>query len=192
MSGLGDSGAGTVRSVSPTLGRFFQESLKSNSRPSMPTTPPKSRKAVRSRPSSCFQISHLPQIRVIDTTNSANKVYKVSPDKKQVAPPLPTHKAERGFLRLRIVYNRERPGSNAQLTVKVVEARGLPAMDRYETQHQSHLSSIADSTCISNGLSDPYVRIFMGNERRKTATIKKTLDPVWNETFKMCGWSLVC
>eukprot|EP01156_Anaeramoeba_ignava_P002757 Anaeramoba_ignava/a219449_53.p1 GENE.a219449_53~~a219449_53.p1 ORF type:complete len:533 (+),score=174.37 a219449_53:6-1604(+) len=36
----------------------------------------------------------------------------------------------------------------------------------------------------SNGKSDPYCKVFYGKKKQKTKTIKKTLDPVWNEKLK--------
>ncbi|ODV97927.1 hypothetical protein PACTADRAFT_47760 [Pachysolen tannophilus NRRL Y-2460] len=53
-----------------------------------------------------------------------------------------------------------------KLTVTVVSASDLPAAD-------------------SNGKSDPYVKLFLNNEEQeffKTKTIKKTLNPTFNET----------
>ena len=35
----------------------------------------------------------------------------------------------------------------------------------------------------SNGFSDPYAVIRMGNQKVKTRIIKKNLDPVWDEEF---------
>lgn len=38
----------------------------------------------------------------------------------------------------------------------------------------------------SNGKSDPYCKLKLNNKKIfKTQTIKKTLDPVWNETVKV-------
>ena len=35
----------------------------------------------------------------------------------------------------------------------------------------------------SNGLSDPYCKLYFGGKQFKTTTIKKTLNPEWNERF---------
>ena len=35
----------------------------------------------------------------------------------------------------------------------------------------------------SNGKSDPFCVIRVGDKRHKTSTKMKTLEPVWNETF---------
>jgi hypothetical protein len=35
-----------------------------------------------------------------------------------------------------------------------------------------------------NGLSDPFVKIMFGNERKRTTVVRKNLNPVWNESFK--------
>jgi hypothetical protein len=51
------------------------------------------------------------------------------------------------------------------LTVRVIEATGLVAADR-------------------SGVSDPYVRITFEQQKKQTKVIKKTLAPVWNETFE--------
>lgn len=39
----------------------------------------------------------------------------------------------------------------------------------------------------SNGLSDPYVILQAGRCKAKSRTIRKTLDPVWNEEFEFSG-----
>ncbi|XP_068643334.1 C2 and GRAM domain-containing protein At1g03370-like [Aristolochia californica] len=51
-----------------------------------------------------------------------------------------------------------------KLSVHVIEARNLPAMDL-------------------NGSSDPYVRLQLGKSRLKTKVVKKSLNPSWNEEF---------
>jgi len=56
-----------------------------------------------------------------------------------------------------------------RLNVEILEAHHLPAMD-------------------SNGFSDPFVKIYLNPDPKKltrhvTQVIKKTLNPVWNETF---------
>lgn len=51
-----------------------------------------------------------------------------------------------------------------KLSVKVIEARNLPAMDL-------------------NGFSDPYVRLQVGRNRFRTKVVKKCLNPSWNEEF---------
>lgn len=39
----------------------------------------------------------------------------------------------------------------------------------------------------SNGKSDPYVKLSSAGVEKKSKTIKKTLDPVWNEVFELKG-----
>eukprot|EP01088_Endostelium_zonatum_P010922 TRINITY_DN2461_c0_g1_i2.p1 TRINITY_DN2461_c0_g1~~TRINITY_DN2461_c0_g1_i2.p1 ORF type:complete len:334 (-),score=87.77 TRINITY_DN2461_c0_g1_i2:135-1088(-) len=51
-----------------------------------------------------------------------------------------------------------------RLTVKVLRAIDLAAKDL-------------------SGTSDPYVTIEIGNQKHKTSTIKKNLNPTWNQTF---------
>ena len=53
---------------------------------------------------------------------------------------------------------------SAVLTIGIIAARGLEAMD-------------------SNGTSDPYVVVHVGSEKRKTKVIQKELNPQWNEKF---------
>ncbi|EGG14945.1 Phosphatidylserine decarboxylase proenzyme 2 precursor [Cavenderia fasciculata] len=53
------------------------------------------------------------------------------------------------------------------LSISIAEARGLPKMDL-------------------NGFADPFVSVtFGGNKIHKTATIKKSLSPSWNEQFNV-------
>lgn len=51
-----------------------------------------------------------------------------------------------------------------KLLVRVVEARGLPAV---------HL----------NGSSDPFVKLKLGKRRAKTGVVKRSLAPAWDEEF---------
>ncbi|KAL6596603.1 hypothetical protein ACP70R_047246 [Stipagrostis hirtigluma subsp. patula] len=51
-----------------------------------------------------------------------------------------------------------------RLVVRVIEARGLPAMD-------------------GDGARDPYARAQLGKQRAKTKVARKTLSPAWDEEF---------
>jgi len=55
-----------------------------------------------------------------------------------------------------------------KLLVRVVEARGLPGV---------HL----------NGSSDPFVKLKLGKRRAKTAVVKRSLAPAWDEEFSFLG-----
>lgn len=72
-------------------------------------------------------------------------------------------------LRGMLKYSLEYDFNQSILSVSICEARDLPAMDL-------------------NGLSDPYVCVFMSNNKNyqmfKTKIHKHTLNPVFNETFK--------
>lgn len=74
-------------------------------------------------------------------------------------------KAEKnyGVITFRVEYDFE----NSKLSVSILKASNLPAMDR-------------------NGMSDPYVKVFIAPERKQkyeTKIIRNTLNPVYNETF---------
>jgi len=57
------------------------------------------------------------------------------------------------------------PGQKATLTMLIAKARKVDAADL-------------------NGKSDPYIKIVVdGKEIKKTSIKKRTLNPVWNETF---------
>jgi hypothetical protein len=53
--------------------------------------------------------------------------------------------------------------------------------------HSGHNLVAADS----NGLSDPYVEIRVGKRVVKSATQRRTLDPVFEETFEFDIWSIL-
>ncbi|KPP65505.1 synaptotagmin-3-like [Scleropages formosus] len=62
------------------------------------------------------------------------------------------------------------PYSTEQLVVKILKALDLPAKD-------------------ANGFSDPYVKIYLLPDRKKkfqTKVHRKTLNPIFNETFQFC------
>jgi Ca2+-dependent lipid-binding protein len=42
--------------------------------------------------------------------------------------------------------------------------------------------------CDDNGLSDPYAKLSLGEQKQRSRTIQKTLNPVWrNEVFAFYG-----
>lgn len=58
-----------------------------------------------------------------------------------------------------------------ELQVTVVNAQGVPSMDR-------------------GGSSDPYVEVTVNGKTQKTSVQKDSLKPTWNETFKFPGISI--
>lgn len=42
----------------------------------------------------------------------------------------------------------------------------------------------------SNGKSDPFCVIQVGDKKQKTSTKPETLDPVWNETFAFSSYQI--
>lgn len=54
--------------------------------------------------------------------------------------------------------------TEAEVLAQVIAAKGLKGMD-------------------SNGLSDPYAWVKLGETKCRTKTISKSLEPFWNETF---------
>lgn len=61
--------------------------------------------------------------------------------------------------------------TNHMFTIEILEARGLKSCDR-------------------NGLSDPYLILFLNTEEiGRTQTIYKTLNPVWNNIFEFSTFS---
>ena len=75
-----------------------------------------------------------------------------------VLEPLDAHNMIAGDVRISIL------ASKTAFTVTVKEARNLAAKD-------------------SNGLSDPFARLQLGNNKKKSSTQKKTLNPKWDESF---------
>lgn len=69
-----------------------------------------------------------------------------------------------GSVHLRFTYS---PRENNKLTVTVIQAANLRSSDM-------------------NGLSDPYCKLYLGNRqtKQKTRVQKKTLHPIFNETFQ--------
>ena len=56
------------------------------------------------------------------------------------------------------------------------------------TVHRARKLQAMDMGFLGGGTSDPYVVIKIGEERKQTATIKKNLSPVWEETFQIPIW----
>ncbi len=83
--------------------------------------------------------------------------------------------------------------SNAPDAAKAIRkaARGVGAAlvkaandDRYWELRVTVLRAWNLRAMDSNGLSDPYVRVTVGEETYQTSTIKKSLDVTFNETFR--------
>lgn len=62
------------------------------------------------------------------------------------------------------------------MAVNVIQAADLAAMDM-------------------NGTSDPYVKVYLLPDKKKkfeTKVHRKTLNPIFNETFNFKGWAIGC
>ena len=71
---------------------------------------------------------------------------------------------------------------------KLIQARTTESYNAYGVMHGSKLTVEAlDAKDLvpmdSNGLSDPYVILEIGNQKEQTKYIRETLSPVWNEEF---------
>jgi len=97
--------------------------------------------------------------------------------KAKSAPPTPKtepeeeRKAKGGFMDMSFLSkskdtNPKAPKPNGTIHIKVHNAENLTSAD-------------------SNGKSDPYVLILVGDSKAKTKPKKKTLDPVWEEDFSL-------
>lgn len=69
-----------------------------------------------------------------------------------------------GDVKLRLTYSPPKGDTDGTLTVLVKKARNLAVKD-------------------ANGLSDPYVKLRLGGQKKKTKVVKKNLSPVWDEEF---------
>lgn len=68
---------------------------------------------------------------------------------------------------------------NQDLSVKVrLFESWYQQSSQIQISHATRLPSMD-----SNGFSDPFCFIIVGDRRLKTSVKKKTLNPVWNETF---------
>lgn len=65
-----------------------------------------------------------------------------------------------------------------KLRLRIIEAKDLIAAD------SNGIYSSFAIEFISTGLSDPYCWVEHGNEKLKTQTKKKTLNPRWDESFE--------
>ncbi|ETN85837.1 C2 domain protein, partial [Necator americanus] len=108
-----------------------------------------------------YQSSTQKTVDIGDVPSFTSKTLAVQPD--GVLPPSVPAGQEYGEILARIDYD----FSQNKLAVTILEAHGLPAMDR-------------------NGMSDPYVKICILPERKQkyeTKIIRNSLNPVYNETF---------
>ena len=107
----------------------------------------------------CFYDKHSPQFQAANTHGSMSSLHSASGVKGDYD--------ITGDLSLKLTHK------NNELLVYVDRAKGLAAAD-------------------SNGLSDPYVKTYLlpdksKHSKRKTEVRKKTLNPVYKETLKVCN-----
>ncbi|VDO99143.1 unnamed protein product [Heligmosomoides polygyrus] len=107
-----------------------------------------------------YQPSHQKTVDFGDVPAFTQKTLNVQPD---TTAEVDAEGQGYGEIRLRLEYD----FSQNKLSVTILDAHGLPAMDR-------------------NGMSDPYVKLCILPERKQkyeTKIIRNSLDPVYNETF---------
>lgn len=77
--------------------------------------------------------------------------------------------------------------TQGSLSFSVTWARVPPHMLESGTL-RVHLQRASDLKAADrNGYSDPYVKLSLAGQSHKSKTIKKTLNPQWNETFEFSG-----
>ena len=77
--------------------------------------------------------------------------------------------------------------TQGSLSFSVTWARVAPHMLESGTL-RVHLQRASDLKAADrNGFSDPYVKLSLAGQSHKSKTIKKTLNPQWNETFEFSG-----
>uniref|UniRef100_A0A8C4SFN1 Synaptotagmin 3 n=1 Tax=Erpetoichthys calabaricus TaxID=27687 RepID=A0A8C4SFN1_ERPCA len=153
--------------TSPELPPSSESLVSASQNRDLPNAHSQHQVAVRSSPRSVTHQLSSPDFHIEDRTDQATCIGQIKPELyKMRSDQGDGKKVETGncgkisFL-LRYAYNTE------QLVVKILKALDLPAKD-------------------ANGFSDPYVKIYLLPDRKKkfqTKVHRKTLNPVFNETF---------
>ena len=68
-------------------------------------------------------------------------------------------------------------GEKEELRITVVEARGLPQMDMGAGTTEEERAQGIGVSC------DPFVEVFLGDQKHTTSTVRDTLNPYWAESF---------
>ncbi|XP_028669455.2 synaptotagmin-C [Erpetoichthys calabaricus] len=165
VSGMG--GPLKMSQTSPELPPSSESLVSASQNRDLPNAHSQHQVAVRSSPRSVTHQLSSPDFHIEDRTDQATCIGQIKPELyKMRSDQGDGKKVETGncgkisFL-LRYAYNTE------QLVVKILKALDLPAKD-------------------ANGFSDPYVKIYLLPDRKKkfqTKVHRKTLNPVFNETF---------
>ena len=91
-------------------------------------------------------------------------------------------------------------GSSGRGKLSSAEAAAVASADR-AVEQEDHPANLAGSGVLivhlqqatglkagdRNGLSDPYVKLTLGRQTKKSKTISKTLNPTWDEAFEFRG-----